>query len=110
LNSGFSLLLAFGKILSPDFEYCISQPDTRSRNQYSTLSFFPSKDLETDIINIFKEETQTVKSVNGIVPIMIFQPLGVNALAGMKERGGNAIGLDIDGPLTSKKQLASTYC
>jgi hypothetical protein len=71
------------------------------RNIYTTVSFYPSKELMLEILAIYREEIEAVKSVPGILVGMVFQPLSVQSMKKMQERGGNAIGLDLDTPLTS---------
>jgi len=53
-------------------------------------------------IDIFRQEVQTVKDVRGLVPFLIVYPIPTNAVKAMKERGGNALGIDEDSPLISK--------
>ena len=54
-----------------------------------------------EIVAIYREEIEAVKSVTGILVGMVFQPLSVQSMKKMQERGVNAIGLDLDTPLTS---------
>jgi len=60
-----------------------------------------------EILEIYREEVEAVKTVPGILPAVAFQPLGVRSMEKMNERGGNAIGLDEDTPLTSKSHSRS---
>ena len=73
-------------------------------NIYSTLTYFPSLELNKKIVAIFQEEAEMIKSVEDVLPAVFMQPLYKNAIKLMKKRGGNALGLDIEGPLTSASQ------
>lgn len=77
-------------------------------NIYSTLSYFPSIELNKKIVAIFQEEAGAVKKVEGIIPAAVIQPLYKNAIRLMKKRGGNALGIDVEGPLTSPSSLPCT--
>lgn len=46
------------------------------------------------------EEIQSVKNIPGFYPNLLFQPLYEASIRAGKERGGNAAGIDADGPLT----------
>lgn len=78
-----------------------------SSNIFQTLSVLPSRELLSKAIQIFKEEVRAVRTVEGLTPNFICYPLHSNAIAKMKERGGNALGIDQDEPLFSKLPLDS---
>lgn len=59
----------------------------------------PSRELLTQCLSIFKEEVEAIKTVEGLAPNFITYPLQKNAIDAMKQRGGNALGIDQDGPL-----------
>lgn len=44
----------------------------------------------------------SVQNVSNFTPNVIFQALHENAILAGKERGGSALGLESDGPLTGK--------
>jgi hypothetical protein len=50
-------------------------------------------------LKIFQEEVEAIKNLPGLVPNFICYPIQRNAMAAMKERGGNALGIDSDEPL-----------
>jgi hypothetical protein len=78
----------------------ISNPD---RNMYSTISFYPSREVMLEILDIYREEVESIKPVEGALSALAFQPVNVGSMEKMRDRGGNAIGLELDNPLTSKR-------
>ncbi|KAL1849319.1 hypothetical protein Plec18167_000463 [Paecilomyces lecythidis] len=69
------------------------------RHLFATLTVFPSRSLLTRGIQIFRQEVEAIKDVQGLVPNFICYPIQRNAIAAMKRNGGNALGIDRDGPL-----------
>lgn len=59
-------------------------------------------------MTIMEEEMQDVKQSAGFRAILIAQPLPEGAIKAGKERGGNALGIEADGPLTSKSSNSSS--
>jgi hypothetical protein len=59
----------------------------------------PSRPFLTQALEIFSEEVRKIKYVEGLTPNFICYPIQKNAIAAMKQRGGNALGIDTDGPL-----------
>jgi hypothetical protein len=53
-------------------------------------------------MQIMAEELDSIKDVPGFFPNVIFQPLYEGAVRAGHERGGNALGIDAEGPLTSE--------
>lgn len=53
-------------------------------------------------MTIMEEEMQDVKQSAGFREIIITQPLPEGAIKAGRVRGGNALGIEADGPLTSK--------
>lgn len=72
----------------------------------ASMTFTPSKEQERRMIQIFNEELEILK-VEGksACPAMTFQPIPVAAIDAMNSRGGNAIGIESDGPLTRELPL-----
>jgi hypothetical protein len=71
-----------------------------TRNIYATFSYTPSAALDTRLIEIFQEEVEHIKHIEGILPCLVLQPLSTNAISLMSKNGGNALGLTpADGPL-----------
>ncbi|KAJ5669171.1 FAD-binding domain-containing protein [Penicillium macrosclerotiorum] len=70
-----------------------------TRHLFATLSVAPSRALLSHGLKIFQEEVEAIKKVPGLVPNFICYPLQKNAIAAMKRRGGNALGIDRDEPL-----------
>lgn len=75
---------------------------TRRRRLYATVTFNPSQELHRKIIDIFTEEIQGIKSTANLTTSVVVQPLHINSIRTMKERGGNALGIESDGSLLSK--------
>jgi hypothetical protein len=75
---------------------------TFGSNVYATFSYLPSASLDIEVQDIMQEELQPVKMVSGFSPNAIFQPLYEAAVRAGRDRGGNALGIEADGPLTSK--------
>lgn len=74
----------------------------RLRNLYATITYYPSLDLDKQIQDIFAEELQPIKDIIGFSPNVIFQPLYEAAVRAGRERGGSALGIEAEGPLTSE--------
>lgn len=53
---------------------------------------------------IMAEEIEPLKNQSGFFPNVIIQPYAVGAIAAGKVRGGNAYGIDVDGPLSGELQ------
>ncbi|CAI7674902.1 hypothetical protein N7533_011302 [Penicillium manginii] len=70
-----------------------------TRHLFATLSVAPSRSLLSKGLEIFQEEVEAIKHVPGLVPNFISYPLQRNAIKAMKQRGGNALGIDRDEPL-----------
>ncbi|CEL04928.1 hypothetical protein ASPCAL06052 [Aspergillus calidoustus] len=70
-----------------------------TRHLFGTLTVSPSRVLLSQAISIFEEEVQAIKSVTGLVPNLVSYAVPRNAIAAMKQRGGNALGIEGDGPL-----------
>lgn len=66
------------------------------------MSYYPSAALDKAIQDIVAEEIQPIKNISGFSPNAIFQPLFEGAIRAGKDRGGNALGIEANGPLTSK--------
>ncbi|KAJ9483325.1 hypothetical protein VN97_g10083 [Penicillium thymicola] len=75
------------------------EPMGVTRNLFATLSVRPSRPFLTQALKIFSEEVREIKTVQGLTPNFISYPIQKNAVAAMKQRGGNALGIDTDGPL-----------
>lgn len=59
-------------------------------------------ELTTRVIDIYKEQVQSVRNVTGIAPLWITYSIPATAIRNMKVRGGNALGIDVDGHLISE--------
>ncbi|KAJ5578450.1 FAD-binding domain-containing protein [Penicillium hispanicum] len=70
-----------------------------TRHLFATLSVAPSRPLLSQGLQIFQEEVEPIKNVPGLVPNFICYPMQSNAIVAMKQRGGNALGIDRDEPL-----------
>ncbi|KAF7593567.1 hypothetical protein BBP40_011187 [Aspergillus hancockii] len=74
-------------------------PFGTTRHLFATLTVSPSRSLLTNGLQIFREEVEKIKNVQGLVPNFISYPLQRNAIAAMKQRGGNSLGIESDEPL-----------
>lgn len=78
---------------------------TRSRRLYATVTFQPSRELHRKMIDIFTEEVQGIKATANLTTSLVVQPLHINSIKTMKERGGNALGIESDGSLLSESLM-----
>ncbi|KAF7197662.1 FAD-dependent monooxygenase CTB5 [Pseudocercospora fuligena] len=63
-------------------------------------NFILTKEVMSKCLDIFEEELESVKDVEGIVPVMLFQPFTTAVIKHFARNGGNALGItDEDGPL-----------
>lgn len=70
------------------------------RETYWTATYKLDKTLATYITNIFAEELDPIKDVEGLVPAAVMQIITTDMLTHMEKNGGNALGIsDSDGPL-----------
>ncbi|KAF9878171.1 FAD binding domain-containing protein [Colletotrichum karsti] len=69
------------------------------RRVYASITYRPSQTLHKKIINIFSEEVGEIKTTPGLSTSVVVQTLHHNAIKAMKTRGGNALGVESDGPL-----------
>ena len=58
--------------------------------------------MDRRLLQIMAEEIDTIKDVPGFFPNVIFQSLFEGAIRAGHERGGNSLGIDTEGPLTSE--------
>ncbi|PLB54762.1 FAD-binding domain-containing protein [Aspergillus steynii IBT 23096] len=70
-----------------------------TRHLFATLTVAPSRSFLSQGLRIFQEEVEAIRTVPGLVPNFICYPIQRNAIAAMKQRGGNALGIDREGPL-----------
>ncbi|KAJ5655905.1 FAD-binding domain-containing protein [Penicillium longicatenatum] len=70
-----------------------------TRHLFATLTVAPSRPLLSQGLKIFQEEVEAIKYLLGLVLNFIFYPIQRNAIAAMKQRGGNALGIDRGEPL-----------
>ena len=74
---------------------------TYVRRLYATLTYHPSRDLHKKLLEIFSMEVDNVKTTPGFTSSIVIQALHINAINAMRERGGNALGVESHGPLNS---------
>ena len=58
-----------------------------------------SATLMADMVAIYMDEVEPLKAVAGIVPSLVFQPITSDMISHFSKNGGNALGLDGQGPL-----------
>ncbi|KAJ5504756.1 FAD linked oxidase N-terminal [Penicillium fimorum] len=73
-----------------------SIPMGTTRNLFATLTVSPSRSLLSRALQIFQQEVESIKSVPGLDTNLISYPIQRNAIAAMKNRGGNALGIDLE--------------
>lgn len=77
---------------------------THPSKTYWTFTFKNSAELMDEIVAIYMEEVEKVKDAPGIVPSAVFQPITTGITKHFAKNGGNALGLDGQGPLTRKQR------
>lgn len=55
--------------------------------------------LMADMVAIYMDEIEPLKTVAGIVPSLVFQPITTDMILHFSKNGGNALGLEDQGPL-----------
>lgn len=71
------------------------------RNLYSTLTYKVSAELNTRIFDLFIEAATPLKTIPGVMPALVIQPIPLETIKHMKKNGGNPLGMDEkDGALT----------
>ncbi|KAJ5084633.1 hypothetical protein NUU61_009212 [Penicillium alfredii] len=92
-------------VQNPPFFHSIDQiPPLRRTTTISTMSRVVNGSLPLGtmrVFGIFKQEVEAIQTVPGLVPNFICYPLQRNAIAAMKQRRGNALGIERDEPLLS---------
>ncbi|KAI1338413.1 FAD-binding domain-containing protein [Xylariaceae sp. FL0016] len=63
------------------------------RNSYWAMTTFIDRQLLSDMLDIYQEETKKVSNLTGIVPSLVYQVVSVSTLKGMLRNGGNALGI-----------------
>lgn len=77
----------------------------RCSNLFSTVTYYPSPDLDRQIQDIMLSELQSVKGAPGFFPNLVTRRIYESAIHASKERGGSCAGVDADGPLTGTRDL-----
>ena len=74
------------------------------------MTYFPSQEIDREVQNVMMEELESVKTVPGFHPNLVLQPLYESTIRAGRQRGGNAAGIEADGPLTGTwNDLHRTY-
>lgn len=72
-------------------------------NLFATVTYYyPSDDLDKQMMGIMEEEVQPIKQFVGVEANVIAQSLPEAVIHAGKERGGNALSVEAEGPLTSE--------
>lgn len=67
------------------------------------MTFLPSSEQQKRMVQIFNEEVARLNTkAKTVTPSMTFQPIQLSAINAGKQRGGNAMGIETDIPLTCK--------
>ncbi|KFY98579.1 hypothetical protein V500_01599 [Pseudogymnoascus sp. VKM F-4518 (FW-2643)] len=76
-----------------------SGPLGQTRNIFASLTHYPSVELGKQAIEIFKNNIQLLGNQTAVSPELITYSIPAKAIERMKLRGGNALGIDIEGHL-----------
>ncbi|KAH9210256.1 FAD binding domain protein [Leptodontidium sp. 2 PMI_412] len=71
----------------------------QSRAIFASLTHYPSVSLGKQAIELLKEEMQLLGNSTGISSTLITYSIPTTAIKRMKSRGGNALGIDVEGHL-----------
>jgi hypothetical protein len=66
--------------------------------------------LMDDMVAIYMDEIEPVKTAAGILPSLIFQPITTDMISHFSKNGGNALGLDGEGPLNRMYPQSPLQC
>lgn len=70
------------------------------RQSYWTATFGVSREMLQISLDIFNEEIETIKKIDGMLPALIFQPITTDVISRFSKNGGNCLGIDVtEGPL-----------
>ncbi|KAL2853472.1 hypothetical protein BJY01DRAFT_232235 [Aspergillus pseudoustus] len=67
-----------------------------ARHLLNTITHYPSRELSRRAFEIFREEIHSAANVTGFLPAPITYSIPAGAITRMQERGGNALGLDVE--------------
>ncbi|KAH6668220.1 hypothetical protein B0J14DRAFT_658137 [Halenospora varia] len=76
-----------------------SGPLGQTRNIFASLTHYPSVELGKQTIGIFKNNVQLLGNRTAVRPELITYSIPAVAIGKMKLRGGNALGIDVEGHL-----------
>ncbi|KAI6084501.1 FAD-binding domain-containing protein [Hypoxylon rubiginosum] len=88
-----------GGITSLAASTSFSGPLGRTRNIFASLTHYPSVELGKRAILIFKDNVLSLGNVTGVNPELITYSIPAAAIENMRARGGNALGIDVQGHL-----------
>ncbi|GFF24208.1 hypothetical protein IFM58399_00576 [Aspergillus lentulus] len=74
-------------------------PLGRSRYLFNTITHYPSPVLSKRAFHILRQEVQSVANITGFSANLISYSIPARAVSRMKERGGNALGINVKGHL-----------
>jgi FAD/FMN-containing dehydrogenase len=66
------------------------------RESYWTATFKATREMEQIIFDIFIEESEPIKHLDGILPALIFQAMTTDMIARFSKNGGNCFGIEED--------------
>ncbi|KAJ5709647.1 hypothetical protein N7493_009938 [Penicillium malachiteum] len=102
-----NLTIEFNNTNPGGYRYVSNPQDTNDkpslnrncRQTYWTLTVGNNATLMTDMVAIYMDHIDPLKNVSGIVPSLVFQPITTDMISHFSKNGGNALGLDGQGPL-----------
>ena len=63
------------------------------RESYWTATFRATREVEQEIFDIFIEEMEPIKQLEGILPALVFQAMTTDMVARFAKNGGNCLGI-----------------
>jgi len=70
------------------------------RESYWTATFRISREMLQVIVDIWKEEIEPIKEVEGLIPALVYQPMTSDVTSRFAKNGGNCLGIkESEGPL-----------
>ena len=66
-------------------------------NFFGSFTFKNDAQTSIAVADIFREEVASIKSARGLQVYIVYNPLTVETISKMSQRGGNALGLTVDG-------------
>ncbi|TVY84863.1 Bifunctional solanapyrone synthase [Lachnellula suecica] len=66
------------------------------RQEWAAITVQPNKDLLMRFFEVYMQEIELVKEVNGLIPSMVIQPINKDEIRNFGKNGGNCLGFEDD--------------